>query len=253
MGNVPCCKCGVPMTPNAANICFKCLRSEVDKTEEFVWKPHSERLKVKVRVQKKVLDGAVLEQAYAVEYVVHDQMCDSCSRVVGLNQQRPLVTSRFLEYYKSGHCDFGSFLYLKNFRVRKGFWDSMLCLNLPNGDGYLDDTHVEAYLRYCFQKFLHERWFKANNFDETGYKITFHHPHNVPQQSGCFGDCGPLMLMFMKTLLHGCTVNMVAETIELRRRARETMLEELYNTVVPFDPSLADDEVTPISLVPFPC
>lgn len=60
--------------------------------------------------------------------------------VVGLNQQRPLVTSRFREYYTSDHCDFGAFPYLKNFRVRKGFWDSMLCLNLPNGNGYLDDS-----------------------------------------------------------------------------------------------------------------
>ncbi|PWA65752.1 NMD3-like protein [Artemisia annua] len=134
MGNVACCKCGVPMTPNAANMCVKCLRSEVDITEglekqatiihcpecdtylqpprtwikaqleskqllsfcvrrlknlsklklvhaEFVWtEPHSKRLKVKLRVQKEVLNGAVLEQAYVVEYVVHDQMCDSCSR-----------------------------------------------------------------------------------------------------------------------------------------------------------------------------
>lgn len=56
----------------------------------------------------------------------------------------------------------------------------------------------------------------------------------------------------MKTLLRGSTVNLVADTIELGRRARETMLEELYDTVVPFDPSLVDDEVTPISLVPFP-
>ncbi|GJW96268.1 NMD3-like protein [Tanacetum coccineum] len=134
MGNVPCCKCGVPMIPNAANMCVKCLRSEVDITEglekqvtiihcpecdtylqpprtwikaqleskqllgfcvrrlknlsklklihaEFVWtEPHSKRLKVKLRVQKEVLNGAVLEQAHVVEYVVHDQMCDSCSR-----------------------------------------------------------------------------------------------------------------------------------------------------------------------------
>ena len=60
--------------------------------------------------------------------------------IVGLNQQRPLVTSRFLEYYKSSNCNSGSFPYLKNFRVRKGFWDSILCLNLQTGDGYLDDT-----------------------------------------------------------------------------------------------------------------
>nr|DAD24056.1 TPA_asm: hypothetical protein HUJ06_025519 [Nelumbo nucifera] len=33
MGSVLCCKCGIPMTPNAANMCVKCLRSEVDITE----------------------------------------------------------------------------------------------------------------------------------------------------------------------------------------------------------------------------
>ena len=60
--------------------------------------------------------------------------------IVGLNQQRPLVTSRFLEYYKSSNCDSGYFPYLKNHRIYKGFWDSILCLNLPNGNGYLDDV-----------------------------------------------------------------------------------------------------------------
>ncbi|KAL9999460.1 putative ribosomal export protein Nmd3 [Helianthus debilis subsp. tardiflorus] len=135
VGSVLCCKCGILMAPNAANMCVKCLRSEVDITEglqkhviiihcpecdcylqpprtwlkaqveskelltfcvkrlknlnkvrlihaEFIWtEPHSKRIKVKLRVQKEVLNGAVLEQAYMVEYVVHDQMCESCSRV----------------------------------------------------------------------------------------------------------------------------------------------------------------------------
>ncbi|XAR58119.1 hypothetical protein NMG60_11026513 [Bertholletia excelsa] len=135
VGSVLCCKCGIPMAPNAANMCVKCLRSEVDITEglqkhviiihcpecdsylqpprtwikaqleskelltfcvkrlknlnkirlvhaEFVWtEPHSKRIKVKLRVQKEVLNGAILEQAYIVEYVVQEQMCESCSRV----------------------------------------------------------------------------------------------------------------------------------------------------------------------------
>lgn len=136
IGSVLCCKCGIPMAPNAANMCVKCLRSEVDITEglqkhviiihcpecdtylqpprtwlkaqleskelltfcvkrlknlnkvlrlihaEFIWtEPHSKRLKVKLKVQKEVLNGAVLEQSYIVEYVVQDQMCESCSRV----------------------------------------------------------------------------------------------------------------------------------------------------------------------------
>lgn len=135
VGSVLCCKCGIPMAPNAANMCVKCLRSEVDITEglqkhviiihcpecdcylqpprtwikaqleskelltfcvkrlknmnkirlvnaEFIWtEPHSKRIKVKITVQKEVLNGAILEQSYMVEYVVQDQMCESCSRV----------------------------------------------------------------------------------------------------------------------------------------------------------------------------
>ncbi|CAK8566686.1 unnamed protein product [Lathyrus sativus] len=33
IGSVKCCKCGILMQPNAANMCVKCLRSEVDITE----------------------------------------------------------------------------------------------------------------------------------------------------------------------------------------------------------------------------
>ncbi|KAM3341450.1 60S ribosomal export protein NMD3 [Capsicum galapagoense] len=135
IGNVLCCKCGISMQPNAANMCANCLRSEIDITEglqkhviichcpecdsylqpprtwikaqleskelltfcvkrlknlnkvrlvqaEFIWtEPHSKRIKVKLKVQKEVLHGAILEQAYTVEYVIQDQMCESCTRV----------------------------------------------------------------------------------------------------------------------------------------------------------------------------
>ncbi|KAK9912917.1 hypothetical protein M0R45_036750 [Rubus argutus] len=33
VGSVLCCKCGIPMAPNAANMCVKCLRYEADITE----------------------------------------------------------------------------------------------------------------------------------------------------------------------------------------------------------------------------
>lgn len=47
----------------------------------FVWtEPHSKRLKVKLKIQKEVMNGAILEQSYVVEYVVEDHMCDSCAR-----------------------------------------------------------------------------------------------------------------------------------------------------------------------------
>lgn len=135
LGSVLCCKCGIPMYPNAANMCVKCLRSEVDITEgllkqvtiikcaeclkylqppktwilaqpespelltfcikrlnldkakvrlvhaDWVWtEPHSKRVKIKLKIRKEVLSGVVLEQAYIVEYVVHDHNCDYCTR-----------------------------------------------------------------------------------------------------------------------------------------------------------------------------
>ena len=133
---------------------------------------------------------------------------------------------------------------------RLSFYDNLENINISSNVYF---THLKEMIAIRFPLLLKcIGWFEANNVDETTYKITFHHPPNVPQQAGCFGDCGPPMLMFMKTLLRGSTVNLVDDTIELGRRARETMLEELYDTVVPFDPSVVDDEVTPISLVPFP-
>ncbi|XXG46670.1 hypothetical protein AAC387_Pa02g1457 [Persea americana] len=135
VGSVLCCMCGIQMAPNAANMCVKCLRSQVDITEglqkrliimhcpececylqppktwikaqleskelltfcvkrlknlnkvrlvhaEFVWtEPHSKRIKVKLRVQKEVLNGAILEQTYIVEYVQQEHLCESCSRI----------------------------------------------------------------------------------------------------------------------------------------------------------------------------
>jgi nonsense-mediated mRNA decay protein 3 len=47
----------------------------------FIWtEPHSKRLKIKLTIQKEVLNGAILQQTFVVEYVVEWRMCDACSR-----------------------------------------------------------------------------------------------------------------------------------------------------------------------------
>ncbi|KAK6134863.1 hypothetical protein DH2020_031404 [Rehmannia glutinosa] len=135
VGSVLCCKCGILMQPNAANMCAKCIRSEFDITKclsksvnivhcpecdrykqppstwikakpeskdllafclnrlkdlnkvrlvhaEFIWtEPHSKRIKVKLTVQKEVLNGVILEQTCIVEYTVCEEMCGSCLRI----------------------------------------------------------------------------------------------------------------------------------------------------------------------------
>ena len=47
----------------------------------FIWtEPHSKRLKVKVTVQAEVLNGAILQQSFVVEYVVENNMCPDCQK-----------------------------------------------------------------------------------------------------------------------------------------------------------------------------
>lgn len=47
----------------------------------FIWtEPHSRRLKVKVTVQAEVLNGAILQQSFVIEYIVETHMCPDCQK-----------------------------------------------------------------------------------------------------------------------------------------------------------------------------
>ncbi|XP_067937287.1 60S ribosomal export protein NMD3-like [Watersipora subatra] len=61
----------------------------------FVWtEPHSKRLKVKLTIQKEVLNGAMLQQVFIVEFVVHNQMCDDCHRTEAKDFWKSVVQLR---------------------------------------------------------------------------------------------------------------------------------------------------------------
>ncbi|XP_031837642.1 60S ribosomal export protein NMD3 [Nomia melanderi] len=61
----------------------------------FVWtEPHSMRLKVKLTVQAEVMNGAVLQQIFVVEYTVNHHMCDDCHRTEAKDYWRALVQVR---------------------------------------------------------------------------------------------------------------------------------------------------------------
>lgn len=46
---------------------------------QWIWtEPHSKRLKLKLTVQKEVMNGAVLQEAVIVEFVVRNQQCPDC-------------------------------------------------------------------------------------------------------------------------------------------------------------------------------
>ncbi|XP_078524222.1 60S ribosomal export protein NMD3 [Lissotriton helveticus] len=80
-------------------LCLKKLKSSLSKVRlidaGFVWtEPHSKRLKVKLTIQKEVLNGAILQQVFVVEYVVQSQMCDDCHRVEAKDFWKAVVQIR---------------------------------------------------------------------------------------------------------------------------------------------------------------
>ncbi|XP_059140421.1 60S ribosomal export protein NMD3-like [Physella acuta] len=80
------------------SICLKKLKglSKVKLVDAgFVWtEPHSMRVKVKLTVQKEVMNGALLQQVFVVEYVIQSHMCDDCHRVEAKDFWRAVVQVR---------------------------------------------------------------------------------------------------------------------------------------------------------------
>ncbi|KAH0624123.1 hypothetical protein JD844_007527 [Phrynosoma platyrhinos] len=83
-------------------LCLKKIKASLSKVRlidaGFVWtEPHSKRLKVKLTVQKeasKVMNGAILQQVFIVEYIVQSQMCDDCHRVEAKDFWKAVVQVR---------------------------------------------------------------------------------------------------------------------------------------------------------------
>jgi nonsense-mediated mRNA decay protein 3 len=65
-------------------LCLKKIRglSKVKLIDaNFVWtEPHSKRLKVKVTIQKDVLQGTKLQSSFIIEYIIKNQMCETCHK-----------------------------------------------------------------------------------------------------------------------------------------------------------------------------
>lgn len=66
------------------SVCLKRIRG-LNKVKlidaGFIWtEPHSRRLKVKLTIQKEVLNSTILQQSFVIEYVVQSMMCDTCHR-----------------------------------------------------------------------------------------------------------------------------------------------------------------------------
>uniref|UniRef100_A0A6V7QUV2 60S ribosomal export protein NMD3 n=1 Tax=Ananas comosus var. bracteatus TaxID=296719 RepID=A0A6V7QUV2_ANACO len=77
-----------PESKELLAFCLRRLRGPLSRRvrlvhAEFLFtEPHSKRLLLRLRVQREVdaAGGAILEQPHVVEFVVHDRLCEGCSR-----------------------------------------------------------------------------------------------------------------------------------------------------------------------------
>ncbi|RUS75001.1 hypothetical protein EGW08_017224 [Elysia chlorotica] len=162
------------------SVCLKKLKglSKVKLVDAgFVWtEPHSMRIKVKLTVQKEVMNGAVLEQMFVVEFVVQAHMCDDCHRVEAKDFWRAAVQVR----QKSDHKK--TFFYLEQLILKHRAHRSTVNIK-PMADGLdffftkQDDAKklvefLSAYVpcRYVTGRELISHDIRSNKFN---YKYTF--------------------------------------------------------------------------------
>jgi len=143
----------------------------------FVWtEPHSMRIKVKLTVQKEVMNGAVLQQMFVVEFTVVGNMCDDCHRVEAKDFWRAVVQIR----QKCDHKK--TFFYLEQLILKHKAHRSTVNIK-PMADGLdffftkQDDAKklvefLSAYVpnRYVTGKELISHDIRSNKFS---YKFTY--------------------------------------------------------------------------------
>lgn len=87
----------------------------------FVWtEPHSMRIKVKLTIQKEVMNGAVLQQVFVVEFTVQNFQCADCHRIEAKDYWRAVVQIR----QKTDHKK--TFFYLEQLILKhKAHWNTI--------------------------------------------------------------------------------------------------------------------------------
>ncbi|XP_066565468.1 60S ribosomal export protein NMD3 [Amia ocellicauda] len=80
-------------------LCLKKLKGSMNRVRlidaGFLWtEPHSKRIKLKLTIQKEVMNGAILQQVFVVEFVTQSQMCDDCHRVEAKDFWKAVVQVR---------------------------------------------------------------------------------------------------------------------------------------------------------------
>jgi len=112
----------------------------------WVWtEPHSRRLKTKLTVQKEVVNGAVLQQSFIVEFVIRNQQCQDCQRAFAEGSWQALVQLRQRVDHKR------TFFYLEQLLLKHGAHEKASGIQaLRDGMDFYFETrsHASHFLQF---------------------------------------------------------------------------------------------------------
>eukprot|EP00204_Picochlorum_oklahomense_P001058 CAMPEP_0118800054 /NCGR_PEP_ID=MMETSP1161-20130426/2076_1 /TAXON_ID=249345 /ORGANISM="Picochlorum oklahomensis, Strain CCMP2329" /LENGTH=525 /DNA_ID=CAMNT_0006727833 /DNA_START=183 /DNA_END=1760 /DNA_ORIENTATION=- len=144
----------------------------------FIWtEPHSMRLKVKLTVQAEVMNGAILQQSFVVEFIVERHMCPACNRQnanpnswIACVQVRQHVQHKrtffFLEQLILKHGVDQSCVNVKNIHEGVDFYFS----NRAHANKFVDFLQSVVPIRHRSDKQLVSHDVHTSNYN---YKYTF--------------------------------------------------------------------------------
>jgi nonsense-mediated mRNA decay protein 3 len=143
------------------------VNAEIVPTES-----NSKRIKVRVYVQKEILNGVIVEKSYVVEYVQHNHMCGNCTKVVANPDHRISVVQ--LRQHVS---HMRTFLHLEQVIVKHGVANDAVRIKKMSGGidfffnkesyakKFLDFIKGQVPVRVCDSKQLFSHDTKSNDYN----------------------------------------------------------------------------------------
>lgn len=174
----------------------------------FLWtEPHSRRLKVKITIQKEVFDSTILQQSLIITYVVHNQQCESCSRLESKQTWRAVVQTRQKVDHKR------TFLFVEQLIIRHGMHTSTVNIKeMPDGIDFFFNhrSHAMQFTNFlhsvvpCTSRTAKQLISQDDHSNTYNYKFTFSVEMAPvckddalvlpPKQYSSMGGLGPLVL-----------------------------------------------------------
>jgi len=114
----------------------------------FVWtEPHSKRIKVKLTIQKEVLNSAILQQVFIVEFIIANMQCLECQKSYTEHTWNTCVQVRQKVKHKR------TFFFLEQLLLKHGVCEKAISVKeMPGGLDFFwahknDANHLLAFLK----------------------------------------------------------------------------------------------------------